>query len=32
MIRLRGWPLLLVFAIVNAALYSCFLPLWEGFR
>lgn len=31
MIRRSGRWLLLAFAIVNAALYSCLLPLWEGF-
>jgi hypothetical protein len=31
MIGRHARSLLLAFAIVNATLYSCFLPLWEGF-
>ncbi len=31
MIRGNARRLVLLFALVNAALYSCFLPLWEGF-
>jgi hypothetical protein len=31
MIRPNRWHLVLAFALVNATLYSCFLPLWEGF-
>ncbi|HZS55767.1 MAG TPA: hypothetical protein VFA65_15305 [Bryobacteraceae bacterium] len=31
MIRRSGREIVLAFAVIGAALYSCFLPLWEGF-